>query len=468
MKTDMVEKIDEFTISKVKNVIKSETSRKIIAIVLVVFLISSICTLSRSFNSASINISAHFSSVTEGKNPDGSPFDICEVLSDEVLKRASERLDGKVDVKTLRKHLSISDNTSATDLSKLKQKIVDGNTDYSYYPNVYTLTYSIVSDNIKRDGFFSSVGAVFKQIVMPGKKKILNSVAESYGEYYSEKYIAGNVAMQVDWANIDSLDYYNKATETRSLAEKASRFIWSKYNKNPKFVSDDGIGYGELCTEIDQIISIDVKNYTSLVIQNGLTADKDSLLRQFAFMANLYSETNVRHTAAYEVTKEVIDFYDSNTTRVVFIPSLDAERTFYMNRTKVGIDYLIEKASDEKCSADDAFHNVEKYKYLTSSFSNTEPASQDTYDTADQMYTDIKDKIDAFITKADEIINEETQSGKYEKIDSGKPYGNFGLVGMAFSGGKLFITLLLIAFLLVSLIEGASKIVYKRGLEDKE
>ena len=84
------------------------------------------------------------------------------------------------------------------------------------------------------------------------------------------------------------------------------------------------------------------------------------------------------------------------------------------------------------------------------------------------MYTDIKDKIDAFITKADEIINEETQSGKYEKIDSGKPYGNFGLVGMAFSGGKLFITLLLIAFLLVSLIEGASKIVYKRGLEDKE
>lgn len=468
MKTDMIEKLDEITIPKVKNVFKSKTSRKIIAIILVVFLISSICIISQSFNSASINISAHFSSVTEGKNPDGSPFDINEVLSDEVLERASEKLGGKVDVKTLRKHLSISDNTSSVDLSGLKQKIVDGNTNYSYYPNVYTLTYSIVSDDIKRDGIFSSAGAVFKQIVMPGKKKILNCVAESYSEYYSEKYIAGNVAMQVDWANTDSLDYYNKATETKAMAEKISRFIQSKYDKNPKFVSNDGIGYGELYTEIEQIISIDVENYTSFVIQNGLTTDKDSLLRQFAFMENLYSETNIRHTAAYEITKEAIDFYDSNTTRVVFIPSLDEERTFYMNRTKVGIDYLVEKASYEKGSADDAFHNAERYKYLTASFSNTEPASQEAYDTADKMYTDIKDKIDAFITKADEIINEGTQSGKHEKIDSGKPYGNFEIVGMAISGFKLFIMLLIIAFLLTSLIEGAGKLVSKRELEDIE
>ena len=468
MKTYMIEKLDEFTIPKVKNVFKSKTSRKIIAILLVVFLISSICIISQSFNSASINISAHFSSVTEGKNPDGSPFDINEVLSDEVLERASEKLGGKVDVKTLRKHLSISDNTSSVDLSGLKQKIVDGNTDYSYYPNVYTLTYSIVSDDIKRDGIFSSVDAVFKQIVMPDKKKILNCVAESYSEYYAERYIAGNVAMQVDWANTDSLDYYNKATETKAMAGKISRFIQSKYDKNPKFVSDSGLGYGELYTEIEQIISIDVENYMSFIIQNGLTTDKDALIRQFAFMENLYNETNIRHMSAYEITKEAIDFYDANTTRVVFIPALDEERTFYMNRTKVGIDYLVEKASYEKGAADEALHNAERYKYLTESFSKAKPTSKEVYAAADKMYADVKDKINTFITNAEDIINEGSQNGKHEKIDSGKPYGNFDLVGMTVSGGKLFIMLLIIAFLLTSLIEGAGKIVSKRELEDKE
>ena len=112
MKTDMVEKFDEFTIPKVKKILKSNLNRKIIAIILVLFLISLICTIFQSFNSSSVNISVHFSSVTEGKNPDGSPFNINDVLSDEVLERASEKLGGKVDVKTLRKHISISDNAS--------------------------------------------------------------------------------------------------------------------------------------------------------------------------------------------------------------------------------------------------------------------------------------------------------------------------------------------------------------------
>ena len=467
MKTDMVEKFDEFTIPKVKKFFKSNLNRKIIAIILVLFLISLICTVFQSFNSSSVNISVHFSSVTEGKNPDGSPFNTNEVLSDEVLERASEKLGGKIDVKTLRKHISISDNASPDELSRLKQKIIDGNTDYSYYPNVYTLTYSIVSDDIKRDGVFSSVGAVFKQIVMPSKKKILTSVAESYSEYYSEKYITGNIAMQVDWANADSLDYYNKATETKATAEKISRFIQSKYDKNPKFVSTTGIGYGELYTEIEQIISIDVENYMSFIVQNGLTNNKDSLLRQFAFMEELYKESNTRHSAAYEITKETINFYDANTTKVAFIPALDEERDFYMNRTKVGIDYLIEKAAYEKGSANDAYYNVEKYKYLTESFSKATPVSQEIYDAADKMYVDVKNKINAFITKADGIINEGSQNGKHEKIESGKPYGNFEIVGMAVSGGKLFIMLLIIAFLLASLSEGAGKLVSKRELEDK-
>ena len=125
MKTDMVEQNDKVTKPKGKSALKSKTIRKIV-VILVLFLISSTCIIMQSFNSASINISAHFSSVIEGKNPDGSPFDINEVLSDEVLERASEKLGGKVDVKTLRKHLSISDNTSSVDLSGLKQKIVDG------------------------------------------------------------------------------------------------------------------------------------------------------------------------------------------------------------------------------------------------------------------------------------------------------------------------------------------------------
>ena len=468
MKTAVREKNVKITASRRKGDSKIKTIIKGIIGLLIIFFIVSICLIFRHFNSSAINISANFSSVTEGKNPDGSPFNVNEIISNEVLEMASEKLDGKIDVETIKKHLSVYDFTSTVDIAKLKQKIEDGNTDYSRYPNSYALTYTMVSDDVKEEGISAIFDTVFNHNNMPSQEKILSCIAESYSEYYSEKYIAGSAALQIDWENTNSLDYYNKATETKATAEKISRFIQSKYNKNSKFVSDSGIGYGELYTEIEQIINVDIGNYTSFVIQNGLTLNKDALLRQFAFMEKLYNETNIRHMSAYEITKEAIEFYDANTTRVVFVPALDEERTFYMNRTKVGIDYLVEKAAYEKGTADSAFHNAERYKYLSESFSDIELASNEMYVAADKMYADIKDKINAFIIKAEDIINEGSLTEKHEKIDCGKPYRNFDLVSIAVSGGKLFIMLLIIAFLLTSLIEGAGKIVSKREVEDEE
>ena len=467
MSTVMLERKGEATLPKKKSGLKSKNKR-IISVIFILFLIASICTIFQNLNSASINVSANFSSITEGKNPDGSPFDINEILSDEVLERASQKLGGKIDAKSIKKHLVVSDNTSAVDVFNLKQKVVNGNTNYSFHPNVYTLTYSIVSESIKNEGFFASLGAVFKQLIMPRRGKILESIAESYSECYFERYIAGNVAMQTDWSETDTLDYYIKATETKATAQKISRFILSKYNKKPEFVSVDGIGYGDLYTEIEQIIDIDINNYTSFVIQNGLTSDKDSLLRRFAFMEKLNNEINTRHMSAYEITKDVIGFYDANTTKVVFIPALDDERTFYMNRTKVGIDYLIEKASSEKIAADDALHTAEKYRYLTGSFLNAEPAPQEVFDAADTMYNELKAKINEFINKADMVINEGSQSGEYEKIEIGRAYSNSDIVSMAVCGGKMFIMLLLVAFVGISLIEFIAKINVKKRTESEE
>lgn len=457
MNTDVLEKNGKNTAPKQTGSPKAKSKGKFVAWVVVLFLIAALCVIVQSFNSSFIKISANFSSVTDGKNPDGSPFDINEVLSDEVLESASQKLEGKVDIATLKKHLSVHDNTSESDNLKLREKIVDGNTDYSFYPNVYTLTYSVVSDSIKNEGFLASVNAVCEQFSMPTKAQILKSVADSYSEYYFEKYIAGNVAMSTDWSEADSLDYYNKATETKEIAKKISRFISTKYNKNPEFVSAEGIGYGDLYTEIEQIINIDISNFKSFIIQNGITADKAPLLRQFAFMENMYNEKYLRHTSAYEITKDVINFYDSDTTKVVFVPAIDEERTFYMNRTKVGIDYLIEKASTENILADDAFHEAENYRYLTAHFSSAEPVAQEVLDATDAMYAGIKGKINDFINKAELIINEGSKVGEHEKIEVGKAAGNFDMVSMVICGAKIFIMLSLISFLAVSLVELMSK-----------
>ena len=70
----------------------------------------------------------------------------------------------------------------------------------------------------------------------------------------------------------------------------------------------------------------------------------------------------------YNILKEAIEMYDSTTTKVVFIPSLDENKEFYMSRTNIGLDYLSEKADNAKLQADSAIHSAKQYSYLQTCF----------------------------------------------------------------------------------------------------
>ena len=84
--------------------------------VLIFALVLSICCLRAVFqmtNSKSVIITINSASVSTGQNPDGSAFDIYEILSDQVLEAASEKLGGRIRADELKLHLSVSDALTA-------------------------------------------------------------------------------------------------------------------------------------------------------------------------------------------------------------------------------------------------------------------------------------------------------------------------------------------------------------------
>ena len=429
----------------------------IIAWTVILLLISAFFVGFKYFNTVSLNLTAHFSSVSHGKNPDGSPFDVSEMLCDEILERTSEKLDGKIDVDTLREHISIVDNFTNYDLVQIRDNIESGNTDYTYFPNMYTVTYSIVSEGHTNKGIVDSVKSVIKQSTYPDKKEILKCFAESVCEFYDENYIANGAALKLDWSKADDKDYYNKAAKTKSYAERISRFLLEKYNNDPEYVASNGKGFGDVYTEVEQFISIDVNNYVAYIVQNGLTRDKAALLRQFTFMEDMNNETNLRKTAEYDISKEAIDIYDSNTTKVLFIPALDDLRAFYMNRTKVGIDYLFEIASESKTLANDAMNNAIRYNYLKQHFSVVPDAPESAYDTADKMYEELKEKLDSIVETAGVVVTDASQTYQKENILVGDVYRSFSTVSMAIHGAKRFVMLAIVVFLLSALFTVGKK-----------
>lgn len=404
---------------------------------IIIAVVAAVYVIAINSNSAYTTISASFSEIADGHNPDGSPFEIYEVLSDEVLKSACDKLDNKVDPETLKKHISVTGITTDGTFNTIRQKVLDGNDTYSYFPSRYTITYSIVSDSIAADGIFASISAVFKQFAMPSKTKILQCVADSYKEYYESNYVLTSEVFDIDWSKTKSLDYFNRASEINNILNRISRYLGKRYDEDVEFVSKDGVSFGDLKDEATGIMQNDIESYKSFVIQNGITSDRDKLLKQFRYVLNTNNDQAVRSRGEYAIMLDGISIYDPSVTKVVFIPALDSENVFYMNRTKIGIDYLTEDANNANLAGDEAENNVHYYEYLISQFGNVTNSEDWILNAADKRCEEIISKVNDFCERAVAVNDEYISSVSYEGVEiSSISYGQ-GLIPSAVAIAKI-------------------------------
>ena len=404
---------------------------------IIIAVVAAVYVIAINSNSAYTTVSASFSEIADGHNPDGSPFEIYEVLSDEVLKSACDKLDNKVDPETLKKHISVTGITTDGTFNTIRQKVLDGNDTYSYFPSRYTITYSIVSDSIAADGVFASIAAVFKQLAMPSKTKILQCVADSYKEYYENNYVLTSEVFDIDWSKTKSLDYFNRASEINNILNRISRYLGKRYDEDVEFVSKDGVSFGDLKDEAAGIMQNDIESYKSFVIQNGITSDRDKLLKQFRYVLNTNNDQAVRSRGEYAIMIDGISIYDPSITKVVFIPALDSENVFYMNRTKIGIDYLTEDASKANLAGDEAENNAHYYEYLISQFGNVTNSEDWILKAADKRCEEIISKVNDFCERAVAVNDEYISSVSYEGVEiSSISYGQ-GLIPSAVAIAKI-------------------------------
>ena len=414
----------------------------------VVFIICCLSAVFQMTNSRSITITINSASVSKGQNPDGSAFDIYEILSDEVLESASRKLDGKISAAELKHHLSVSDALTAKTNQQLKQSILDGEHQNTYFPTVYRVTYATVPDAIGGDEIWNQIRAIFRSSAR-SIDRILDAVAQSYQEVYAASYLTYDSMFVIDWDSIDTLDYYNRAEALRTEAMRILRFLGDKANE----VSVDGstsekLTYGDLSNDLWQLISVDIDNHQAYIIQNSITKSRKELLRQFRYMEEIHKEEKERQTEAYLILDEAVDMYDSSTTKVVFIPALDQDNYFYMNRTKVGLDYLVESADAARLAADEAEHNAKYYQYLQTCFSETVTPKQSQIAHTDAIYLSIKEALEGLMESV-KVLLAESNHTENEGIKASDAAMDAGIVGVGMSFAKRFVILSMAAYIII-------------------
>ena len=419
----------------------------VLALILVICAIQMLLQLT---NSASATIRINSIYAADGRNPDGSPFSIMELLHEDVLDRAVQRLDGKLTAEELRSHLAISDTMSGNSFTRLEQSIFNSENENTYFPTEYLITYSTISQQIREEGLLAQLACLLDSFSMPANTEILSAVLRSYQECYAQMYLDHDALFEIDWAEVDSMDYYNRFEFMDDTVERLRRFL--QY-KNDRTLAQFSGSYTDLIAELTQGPAQNIASFQAYIIQNGVTNNKDELLRQFVYMQNLCEEEHARKMQEYQVLREAIEMYDSTTTKVVFIPALDGEKSFYMNRTKVGLDYLSEKADSAKLKADSAAYSAKHYLYLQSCFADADESGEQVQEKntqnqrahADELYERLKAEVQLLTAQAQLLTTDGNQSVQEELMVSG-PYANTSFTGAAMSAAKSFVLLLMAAY----------------------
>lgn len=415
----------------------------------VIFAICCVYAVFQMTNSRYVTVTMNSASVAKGQNPDGTAFDIYQILSDEVLEAAALKLDDKISAVELKRHLSVSDALTAEANQQLKQSILDGENENTYFPTVYRITYETVSDSIRKEGIAQQALALCKAFVYPSASRILGAVSESYQEIYADAYLNYDSMFEIDWASIDAMDFYNRAEALYTESVRILRFLQDKEKANPTAESSaEKVTYGDLRNDLGQLINVDIENHQAYIIQNSITASHEELLRQFRYMEEIYIEEMERKTEEYMVLDEAVDLYDSTTTKVVFIPALDQDNSFYMNRTKVGLDYLVESADAARLAADEAEHNAKHYQYLQSCFAETVIPEQSQVEHTNAIYQSIKREFNKLMNSVKLLLAESNQA-ENEGIKSSEAGMSVSLVGVGMSFAKRFVILSLGAYVLI-------------------
>lgn len=329
-----------------------------------------VCALMGSFgryvisaNRQSMILSLCYSGIDKGLNPDGSRFNIFELKSDAVLNAAIQKVNIQgLTVDYLRNRIDIFSRVPSNAAEKVKQANTAGS-GYSYIPSEYTISYS-------QKAKFSKNHTL----------DMLKALSEAYTEYFNKNYTEKNTVLKLDdLKDINTYEYVEIADLYSNKITSMINYLQTHKKENVTYTaSKTNQSFGDLIERLTNMQAVDVAKYKTYIIKSSLVKDKDTYLKKLQHTIDEQEVDYQKSMQASDFTANVIAKYDPSITGVLYIPSIDSDKQFYMNRTQTGLDYLTKDAYSEGDEAKKIKESIDHNKYLLQTFSNASPTPQET------------------------------------------------------------------------------------------
>lgn len=329
-------------------------------------------------NFAKATLVLRYEQAYEGLNPNGTRFNINELMSEEVLTKTIEKagLTGTLSTNELLDSLSVS--ASGSHAPK----------------DMYIATeYSIQMSN----------EYLPKQI---SPKNMLRLLMETYRQYFLAHYGSNDSALNINWSDTDDWEYLEFADIMSVKVNNLITYLEDLRQESGMYqYHTEGESFRSLSESISNFKNIYLNKYTSYVTINRLFKNPNTYQSKLKYRRFLTEQSLNNNEDRYEIYQDALKLYDESMITFVMVPMYDGAKGLYMARTSIGMDTLTEES---KSYAEKIETNAKEIKTFDLNIENTEKAigagketssQSDKYAFADQMIQEIQSHLDNLIRR---------------------------------------------------------------------
>ena len=310
-----------------------------ICIILVVAILASACYFFfESNNVATTEMSLNYEESAYGLNPNSTRFNVYDVESPEVVTQMLTYCGIDPD--------SIDDLNSVIDCISVSPT---NNKAFSEEEEDYFIT-STFKITLKKPACIKGVSA----------KELLTFLCKAYKDNLYLNYTENRSILEFDIEKFNDKEYVEIADLLDLKAQQLEKYLNTRVKQSKTFTeknSDET--FKSLSQKLEDLRTYDISKYRSFVIQSGCSNDKARFLRSRSYVNMIKGIDYSKDLAAYNVHNAGIKMYDEAMISVVMIPSVDeSKNTYYMSKTKTGMDYMASQADDYLLSAQETAKEI--------------------------------------------------------------------------------------------------------------
>ena len=398
-----------------------------------------------------MKIGLNYPGAEQGLNPDGSRFNISEMANSEVINEAKQGLQMQnLSYEDIKKRLFITTKFSQTKMDEVTSDVRSGMRS-SYVPTTFYVYYSQKNKLAKNETY-----------------EFLESLANTYRKHFFKKHAENNSLLNYKPSNEDfsGYDYSEIYSILSDRADEMLNLLSEHLDENRGFRSQDNLNFGTLKDELSNFKDVKLEKFNAFVVQNNISKNRPVFINKLSYLIDKNTITYKKRIQASEISKDALYQYESRIAAVAFVPSVDNTSSYYMSRTKTGIDDLANQSYNDGMEAKRVSKKLDEYDSRLNKLKKAKNSNDEALQLTEQYLSELLTDIDALSEKItaldDEYLNYKTKDYiSYELAEKSSVISIKTMVKFAFIGGIL-------AFILILYMEFLHGIVHKKTKHAKK